>query len=100
VPLLKPTIIFAVIISTIGGLQLFTEPRMFNSGTNAIRGGPLRESQTVTMYMFENAFAPHYNFGYGSAVAWLLFALIAVVAAINVLLLRRLGGGSRKEVSR
>lgn len=100
VPLLKPTIVFAVIISTIGGLQLFTEPRMFNSGTNAIRGGPLRESQTVTMYMFENAFAPHYNFGYGSAIAWLLFALIAVVAAINVLLLRRLGGGARKEVSR
>jgi cellobiose transport system permease protein len=97
VPLLKPTIIFAVIISTIGGLQLFTEPRLFNSGTNAIRGGPLRESQTVTMYMFENAFAPHYNFGYGSAIAWLLFALIAVVAAVNVLLLRRLGGGARKE---
>ncbi|MFF5173885.1 carbohydrate ABC transporter permease [Micromonospora sp. NPDC000089] len=93
VPLLRPTIIFAVIISTIGGLQLFTEPRMFNSGTNAIRGGPLRESQTVTMYMFENAFAPHYNFGYGSAVAWLLFALIAVVAAVNVLVLRRLGSG-------
>ncbi|MEU4478351.1 sugar ABC transporter permease [Micromonospora sp. NPDC023966] len=97
VPLLKPTIIFAVIISTIDGLQLFTEPRLFNSGTNAIRGGPLRESQTVTMYMFENAFAPHYNFGYGSAIAWLLFALIAVVAAVNVLLLRRLGGGARKE---
>ncbi|MEV1143265.1 sugar ABC transporter permease [Micromonospora sp. NPDC049799] len=93
VPLLKPTIIFAVIISTIGGLQLFTEPRLFHSGTNAIRGGPTRESQTVTMYMFENAFAPYYNFGYGSAVAWLLFVLIAVVAAINVLIIRRLGAG-------
>ncbi|XTZ16202.1 carbohydrate ABC transporter permease [Micromonospora echinospora] len=99
VPLLKPTIIFTVIISTIGGLQLFTEPRLFHSGTNPIRGGPMRESQTVTMYMFENAFAPHYNFGYGSAVAWLLFALIAVVAAINVLMLRRLaGGGGPKKV--
>lgn len=95
VPLLKPTIIFCTIIATIGGLQLFTEPRMFNSGTNPIRGGPLRESQTLTMYMFENAFAPHYNFGYGSAVAWLLFALIAIVAAVNVLILRRLGGGAR-----
>ncbi|SCL14364.1 carbohydrate ABC transporter permease [Micromonospora inyonensis] len=97
VPLLKPTIIFTVIISTIGGLQLFTEPRLFHSGTNPIRGGPMRESQTVTMYMFENAFAPHYNFGYGSAVAWLLFALIAVVAAINVLMLRRLAGGGPKK---
>lgn len=94
VPLLKPTIIFCAIIATIGGLQLFTEPRLFHSGTNPIRGGPMRESQTLTMYMFENAFAPHYNFGYGSAVAWLLFALIAIVAAINVLVLRRLGGDS------
>ncbi|MBQ0904014.1 carbohydrate ABC transporter permease [Micromonospora sp. U21] len=102
VPLLKPTIIFCVIIATIGGLQLFTEPRLFHSGTNPIRGGPLRESQTVTMYMFENAFAPHYNFGYGSAVAWLLFALIAIVAAVNVLVLRRLGGGpdARKGAAR
>ncbi|MEW2381013.1 sugar ABC transporter permease [Micromonospora sp. NPDC047707] len=94
VPLLRPTIIFAVIISTIGGLQLFTEPRLFHAGTNAIRGGPSRESQTVTMYMFENAFAPYYNFGYGSAVAWLLFALIAVVAVVNVLIIRRLGTGA------
>lgn len=92
VPLLKPTIIFCVIISTIGGLQLFTEPLMFNSGTNPIRGGPLRESQTMTMYMFENAFAPNFNFGYGSAVAWMLFALIVVVALINVVLIRRLSG--------
>ncbi|MFC0532243.1 carbohydrate ABC transporter permease [Phytohabitans kaempferiae] len=89
VPLLRPTIIFCVIISTIGGLQLFTEPLLFNSGTNPIRGGPLRESQTMTMYMFENAFAPNYNFGYGAAVAWMLFALIVVVAIINVLIIRR-----------
>ncbi|MFB9239333.1 carbohydrate ABC transporter permease [Plantactinospora siamensis] len=89
VPLLRPTIIFCTVISTIGGLQLFTEPLMFNSGTNPIRGGPLRESQTVTMYMFENAFAPNFNFGYGSAVAWMLFLLIVVVAAANVALIRR-----------
>lgn len=49
----------------------------------------------MTMYMFENAFAPYYNFGYGSAVAWLLFALIAIVAAINVLIIRRLGSSAR-----
>jgi cellobiose transport system permease protein len=89
VPMLRPTIIFCVIISTIGGLQLFTEPLLFNSGTNAIRGGPLRESQTMTMYMFENAFAPNYNFGYGAAIAWMLFALIVVVAIVNVLIIRR-----------
>jgi cellobiose transport system permease protein len=95
VPMLKPTIIFAVIISTIGGLQLFTEPLLFNSGTNGIRGGPLRESQTITMYMFESAFAPNFNFGYGAAVAWLLFVLIIIVALINVGLIRRLSTSDR-----
>ncbi|HEU4424016.1 MAG TPA: sugar ABC transporter permease [Pilimelia sp.] len=95
VPLLKPTIIFAVIISTIGGLQLFTEPLLFNAGTNGIRGGPLRESQTITMYMFESAFAPNFNFGYGAAVAWLLFVLIIIVALINVALIRRFSANNR-----
>nr|WP_173042890.1 sugar ABC transporter permease [Phytohabitans flavus] len=94
VPLLRPTIIFCVIISTIGGLQLFTEPLLFNAGTNAIRGGSLRESQTMTMYMFENAFAPNYNFGYGAAIAWMLFALIVIVAIVNVLIIRRAGRSS------
>ncbi|MCW6009486.1 sugar ABC transporter permease [Micromonospora sp. CPCC 205371] len=95
VPMLRPTIIFCVIVSTIGGLQLFTEPLLFNSGTNPIRGGPSRESQTMTMYMFENAFAPNFNFGYGSAVAWMLFVLIAIVAIVNVVLIRRLSRGRR-----
>jgi cellobiose transport system permease protein len=49
------------------------------------------------MYMFENAFAPNFNFGYGSAVAWLLFVLIAVVALVNVVIIRRLGTGSRRH---
>ncbi|MFV2012253.1 MULTISPECIES: carbohydrate ABC transporter permease [unclassified Micromonospora] len=97
VPMLRPTIVFCVIISTIGGLQLFTEPLLFNSGPNPIRGGPLRESQTMTMYMFENAFAPHFNFGYGSAIAWMLFALIVVISLINVLVIRRLGNSARKQ---
>jgi cellobiose transport system permease protein len=95
VPLLRPTIIFCVIVSTIGGLQLFTEPLLFNSGTNPIRGGPLRESQTMTMYMFENAFAPNFNFGYGSAIAWMLFLLIVVIAMINAVIIHRFGNTRR-----
>ena len=39
VPMLRPTIIFTVIISTIGGLQLFAEPLLFNAGASAITGG-------------------------------------------------------------
>jgi cellobiose transport system permease protein len=90
VPLLRPTIVFVTIISTIGGLQLFTEPLLFNSGH--MEGGTLRQSQTVAMYMFENAFN-RFQYGYGSAVAWMLFLLILIFSLINFLIIRRLAGG-------
>jgi cellobiose transport system permease protein len=91
VPLLRPTIVFVTIISTIGGLQLFTEPLMFNSGY--MNGGSLRQSQTVAMYMFENAFQ-RFQYGYGSAVAWMLFLLILVFSLFNFLIIRRLSRGA------
>jgi cellobiose transport system permease protein len=90
VPLLRPTIIFVAIISTVGGLQLFTEPLLFNSGH--MEGGTLRQSQTVAMYMFENAFQ-RFQYGYGSAVAWMLFMIILIFSIINFLIIRRLAGG-------
>ena len=90
-PLLRPTIVFTVIISTIGGFQLFTEPLLFNSGSSNYQGGSLRQSQTVAMYIYENAFVK-FDFGYASAVAWVLFLIILVAAALNFVAVRRLGG--------
>ncbi|MER7544870.1 carbohydrate ABC transporter permease [Actinomadura sp.] len=92
VPLLRPTILFTVIISTIGGLQLFTEPVLFSVATpNKMDGGPLHQFQTITMYMYDNAFG-HDRYGYGAAVAWALFVLIIVFSLINFLAVRRTGG--------
>lgn len=92
VPMLRPTIIFTVIISTIFGLQLFTEPLLFGSAAD-ITGGSLRQFQTITMYMFENAFR-RFDYGYGAAVAWMLFLLILVGSLLNVLLIRRIRSAS------
>jgi cellobiose transport system permease protein len=91
IPLLRPTIVFTVILSTIGGFQLFTEPLLFNSGSSNYQGGSLRQSQTVAMYVYENAFIK-FDFGYASAVAWVLFLIILLAAAANYLAVRRLGG--------
>lgn len=89
VPLLRPAIIFTVIISTIGGLQLFTEPVMFDFGD--VQGGTLGQYQTITMYMFQHAFRS-FDYGYAGAVAWMLFLLILVFSILNFLITRRLGG--------
>nr|CAA9331606.1 MAG: ABC transporter, permease protein 1 (cluster 1, maltose/g3p/polyamine/iron) [uncultured Nocardioidaceae bacterium] len=91
IPMLRPTLIFVVIIATIGGIQLFTEPLLFNSGAGAMQGGTTRQFQTAAMYLIENGFT-RLEYGYASAIAWLLFAVIAVVSAINLLLLRRIRG--------
>ncbi len=89
VPLLRPTIIFTVIISTIGGMQLITEPMLFDENPAAATGGSGRQFQTVALYLYENAFKL-FKFGYASAVAWVLFLLIAGVAALNYALTRRI----------
>jgi cellobiose transport system permease protein len=91
VPMLRPTIVFVSLVSTIGGIQLFTEPLLFNSGANAITGGTTRQFQTLTMYVYEQAFTGQ-HFGYAASVVWVMFLLIAVVGILNALLLRRLRG--------
>lgn len=91
VPMLRPTIIFTVIISTIGGLQLFTEPYLFQPVQGGSTGGSGRQYQTVSMYLYEKAFGgSQFNFGYAAAIAWCLFLLIAVFSFLNYLLVRRI----------
>jgi cellobiose transport system permease protein len=87
-PSLRPTVFFVIIISTIGGWQLFTEPLIFNGGGAAVIGGTQRQFQTVAMYMFERGFQD-LAFGYGSAIAFALFAIIVVASLINFALVRR-----------
>ncbi|MFC6287416.1 carbohydrate ABC transporter permease [Nocardioides sp. GCM10027113] len=93
VPMLRPTIIFVVITSTIGGLQIFAEPRLFD---NQGLGGSDRQYQTVTMYLWELGWRVR-DLGTAASVAWLLFLIIVGFAVINLLLTRRIAssGGAR-----
>jgi len=95
VPMLRPTIIFVVITSTSGGLQIFDEPRMFDTGG---QGGASRQWMTMTMYLYELGWGPQISFGKASAVAWLLFLIILVIGVVNFLITRRIassGGPAR-----
>ncbi|WP_028192979.1 carbohydrate ABC transporter permease [Salinispora pacifica] len=86
-PLLRPTFIFVVILSTIGGMQLFTEPLLFANGN--IIGGAQREFQTLAMYMYEMGITNLNSAGYGAAVAWALFMVIGLMSLLNFVLVRR-----------
>jgi cellobiose transport system permease protein len=88
-PMLRPTLIFVVLISTIGGLTLFAEPTTFYNGN--VEGGAVHQFQTVAMYIVKEGFR-EFNYGYAAAAAWLLFLLILIGALINFLFIRRIGG--------
>ena len=88
-PLLRPTLIFVVVTSTIGGLQIFTEPKLFDSMPGSNNGGSSNQFQTITLYMYQTGFETQ-RLGYASAVAWVLFLVIIVIAVVNFLLTRRL----------
>jgi cellobiose transport system permease protein len=93
IPSLRPTLIFVIITSTIGGLQIFDEPRMFDQ---IGQGGSDRQWMTVTMYLYELGWGAQKSFGRASAVAWILFLIILVIGAINFMLTRRISGTDTK----
>ncbi|WP_329225135.1 sugar ABC transporter permease [Streptomyces sp. NBC_00111] len=86
-PSIRPTLVFTVVISTIGGLQLFAEPFLFDQQGNA-EGGAEHQFQTLTLMLYKYGFINN-DAGYASAVSWVLFLVIAVLAAVNFLLARR-----------
>lgn len=68
-PGLRPTMLFVVVITTIGYLQFFAEPYVMT------KGGPLEATTSIVYYMFNQGFK-FFKFGYASAIAYLLFGLI------------------------
>jgi len=88
IPSLRPTIIFTVVVSTIGALQLFAEPFLFDTTRNN-NGGSDRQFQTVVLYLYQQ-FWTNGRYGYAAAIAWTLFLVTVVIALVNFLLARRI----------
>ncbi|MDF2492158.1 MAG: transporter permease [Microbacterium sp.] len=97
IPTIRPTLIFVIITATIGGLQIFAEPRLFDVSTAGGIGGSDRQFQTTVLFMWELAFFRR-DFGEASAVAWLLFLLIVGFGLVNFLIARRIStSDSRRD---
>ncbi|MCD7725823.1 MAG: sugar ABC transporter permease [Clostridiales bacterium] len=79
VPLLKPTIVMTAIMSINGTLQLFDE------SVNLTSGGPANSTITMSHYIYQNSFGDFVaNFGYASALSFVVFIMVAVLSAINL----------------
>ncbi|WP_412098137.1 carbohydrate ABC transporter permease [Halobacillus halophilus] len=88
IPMLKPFILFTVFTATIGALQLFAEPQIFQG-----RGGR-PEGISVVLYLYRDAFSSNF-FGTASATAIVLFVLIIIISTINMYFTNRIGGSDK-----
>jgi cellobiose transport system permease protein len=91
VPLIRPTIVFTAVIATIGMMQLFTEPLLFDSNPSSAGGGSAGQFQTVAMLIYKTGWKD-LNLGYAGAMSWFMFVIIVVLAGINAILTNRIGG--------
>ena len=96
IPMIRPTMIFVVVTSTIGGLQIFTEPKLFDPRTY---GGGDKQFQTIVLYLYEMAF-PRRDFGMASATAWILFLIIVLAGVLNYVIARAIRNTADRPVRR
>jgi multiple sugar transport system permease protein len=76
IPLLSPTIAFSIVMGTIWGLQLFTEPFLMTGG------GPMNSSQTVTLYLYREGFTWG-RYTYACAIGVVSALIVFVVSYIQ-----------------
>jgi cellobiose transport system permease protein len=87
VPGIWPTIVFTIIISTIGATQLFGEPLLFG-GAGGHSGGADHQYQTLGLLLYEQGWF-NFQLGRAAATAWTMFLIIIVAVGINALLAAR-----------
>ncbi len=87
-PMISPALFFTFIVLTIAGLQTFTEvfTAYFGAGSTGAEAPDAALMNVV--YLFRQAFE-FFNMGFASAMAWLLFAIIMVVTAVQFVVSRR-----------
>lgn len=80
-PLLRPTLTFAAVITSIGYLNVFEEPFVMTGG------GPVDRTLTISLYMYRQGFN-FFHLGYASAMAYVLFLVILGFTALQLRLFR------------
>ncbi len=98
-PMIRPTLIFVIITSVIGGLQIFDEPQMFSIGSNY--GGNANQFLTLTQFMWKTGFVSNNasNMGRAAAISWMLFILVVIFAILSYVLTSRISssGGAKPK---
>jgi cellobiose transport system permease protein len=96
-PLLKPIILFTLIQSTIGTVNLFTEPFIL---TNSLTGGTNNEGYTLMLYLLNKAPKGNNIYGVASAVAYVICIMVVIISLILQSLMKDRDAVARERISR
>ena len=88
-PLLKPTILVALLFRTIDAVRMFDLPRVLTNG------GPGKSTETVVLYTY-NTFFTSLNFGYASTLAVMIFLIVVLVSFMYIKVLGAPTQGMRR----
>jgi len=80
-PLLRPVLVMVLVVTMIGSFQIFDTVAV------TTMGGPINATRVIYYYIYERAFT-RFDFGYASAMAMVLFAILAIVSLLQLRLLR------------
>jgi lactose/L-arabinose transport system permease protein len=81
-PLLVPVILFSAVTSTSGTMQLFDEPNILTT-----QGGPANATMTAALYIYRQAFVVNSDYGYATALSYVVVIISGVFAAVQMRLL-------------
>ncbi|RLV50775.1 sugar ABC transporter permease [Nocardioides mangrovicus] len=84
-PGLRPTILFTIVVSTIGAAQIFGEPLLYHNGMPD--GGTQGQYQTLGLLMYQQGWTND-RLGLASATAWTMFVIILLAVVSNLLVAR------------
>src|SRR5207248_3224588 len=88
-PILRPTILVALLFRTIDAVRMFDLPRVLTNG------GPGKSTETVVLYTYNTSFTS-LNFGYGSTLAVVIFLIVMFVSFIYIKVLGAPTQGARR----
>ena len=86
-PLLRPILVYVLITSLIGGLQLFDVPQILTNGT----GNPVRSTMTLIMFLNNHLYSK--NYGMAGAVSVVLFIITGI---LSIVVFKMTGNDKRK----
>ncbi|QSR32762.1 ABC transporter permease [Nocardioides sp. S5] len=87
-PSIRPTMLFVIITATIGGMQIFTEPRLFDTNLQ-FQGGANYQYQTLTMYVFNTSNSGTDPYPRAAAATWIIVLIIIGIALLNYAITRQ-----------